>query len=444
MSSRRRAAVSGETVAGPWKVPANWCWRPARELLPLRYGKGLVAGNRRPGPVRVFGSAGPVGHHDEALCEEPALIVGRKGSAGSIYLSDGPSFTIDTAYFCPESQAGIDLKFAYYYLTYSGLARLDRSTAVPSLSRDDFDLVPMPVPDRETQEEIVERIQQLFSEIDEGETALAQARADLEVYRRSLLKAAVTGELTADWRAANPPKETGADLLARILADRRARWHKEPKNAGKRYREPITPPSTNLLPLPSGWTWGTLPQLGEFGRGKSKHRPRNDPKLYGGEYPFVQTGVVTASRGSIVRFSQTYSDLGLAQSKLWPTGTLCITIAANIAHSGVLGFDACFPDSVVGLTCYAGVRADYVHLVMSNIQLILERNAPATAQKNINLDVLEQISIPLPPSDEQQEIISLFQESLAVEAVVKSRDFDEGIGQLRQTILAAAFRGELL
>ncbi|WP_176377474.1 restriction endonuclease subunit S, partial [Escherichia coli] len=89
-------------------------------------------------------------------------------------------------------------------------------------------------------------------------------------------------------------------------------------------------------------------QLGELNRGKSKHRPRNDPSLYGGDYPFVQTGDVRAADGLLTNYKQTYSKKGLAQSRLWPKGTLCITIAANIAETAILGIDACFPDSVVG------------------------------------------------------------------------------------------------
>ena len=90
------------------------------------------------------------------------------------------------------------------------------------------------------------------------------------------------------------------------------------------------------------------PQLGELNRGKSKHRPRNALHLYGGPYPFVQTGDIKNATGVIREYKQTYSEEGLKQSRLWPKGTLCITIAANIADTALLGFDACFPDSIVG------------------------------------------------------------------------------------------------
>ena len=96
------------------------------------------------------------------------------------------------------------------------------------------------------------------------------------------------------------------------------------------------------------WPVQPLADVGEIGRGKSKHRPRNDPRLYGGPYPFVQTGAMAQSRGRITEHTQTYSEMGLAQGKLWPAGTVCITIAANIADAAILGYPACFPASVVG------------------------------------------------------------------------------------------------
>ena len=96
--------------------------------------------------------------------------------------------------------------------------------------------------------------------------------------------------------------------------------------------------------LPLGWTWARFPEVGIFGRGKSKHRPRNDPSLFkDGTHFFVQTGDVARSHGRITSYSSKYNEIGLAQSKKWPKGTLCITIAANIADSGILSFDACFP-----------------------------------------------------------------------------------------------------
>ena len=96
------------------------------------------------------------------------------------------------------------------------------------------------------------------------------------------------------------------------------------------------------------WPERALDELGTVSRGRSRHRPRDAAHLYGGPYPFVQTGDVKHSGLYLTEFHQTYSDAGLQQSKLWPVGTLCITIAANIAETSILGIEACFPDSIIG------------------------------------------------------------------------------------------------
>jgi len=138
------------------------------------------------------------------------------------------------------------------------------------------------------------------------------------------------------------------------------------------------------------WARKTLKQVSiDFGRGKSKHRPRNDPKLYGGPYPFIQTGDVRGSDHLITEYTQTYSDAGLAQSKLWPRGTLCITIAANIAETGVLDFDACFPDSVIGVVVDdAQTTSKYLEYMLHTVKADLKAKGKGSAQDNINLGTL--------------------------------------------------------
>ena len=157
---------------------------------------------------------------------------------------------------------------------------------------------------------------------------------------------------------------------------------------------------------PFNWKLIKLSQVGSLARGKSKHRPRNAPELLGGDYPLIQTGDIANCDGYIRNFTQTYSELGLRQSKLWPKGTLCITIAANIALAGILTFDACFPDSVVGFTPKEMVRTEYVQYWLSFLQDMLEATAPKSAQKNINLEILSHLNIPIPPIDLQDKFVS--------------------------------------
>ncbi|PAJ80634.1 hypothetical protein CJO71_11810 [Burkholderia ubonensis] len=156
---------------------------------------------------------------------------------------------------------------------------------------------------------------------------------------------------------------------------------------------------------PKGWPMAKLGDVGTLDRGVSKHRPRNDPKLLDGPYPLVQTGDVANSGGYIESSSGTYSEAGLRQSRLWRAGTLCITIAANIAKTGILEFDACFPDSVVGFVASDRATIEYVRIWLSFLQKTLEENAPEVAQKNINLAILRNLDIPLPPIEHRERFL---------------------------------------
>ena len=152
-----------------------------------------------------------------------------------------------------------------------------------------------------------------------------------------------------------------------------------------------------------GWEIETLDKVGTIGRGVSKYRPRNASELFGGIYPFIQTGDVANSGNYIVDYHSTYSEFGLKQSKLWDKGTLCITIAANIAKTSILAFDSCFPDSIVGFIPGERTNNMFIHYWFSYFQKMLESQAPESAQKNINLKILSELKVILPPLALQNE-----------------------------------------
>ncbi|EJL6415316.1 restriction endonuclease subunit S [Vibrio cholerae] len=192
---------------------------------------------------------------------------------------------------------------------------------------------------------------------------------------------------------------------------------------------------------PKGWEVEKFADVGSLDRGKSKHRPRNDPKLLGGLHPLVQTGDVANSKGYLRSYTSTYSDFGLAQSKKWPAGTLCITIAANIAKTGILTFDACFPDSVVGFTPNSKTTTEYVQAWISFLQKILEANAPESAQKNINLAILRDLDIPVPPISEQKKFTMIVEKVNSV--LNRARASNESKEQLFNSLSQKAFSGQL-
>ncbi|MCA6423885.1 MAG: restriction endonuclease subunit S [Flavobacterium sp.] len=260
-----------------------------------------------------------------------------------------------------------------------------------------------PLPPKKIQLAIVSKIEELFSELDKGIEILCTAQQQLKTYRQAVLKWAFEGRFT------NENMKDGE--------------------------------------LPGGWKRIELSHVCEIKRGKSKHRPRNEPMLYGGIYPFIQTGDIRNSSGRFINsYTQTYSELGLKQSKLWPKGTLCITIAANIGETAILGFNACFPDSVVGLLSNEKVLlTQYTNYYFISFKQKLEELAPATAQKNINVDILEKVLIPLAPIHEQYKIIEAIENRLSVadkmeESIIQSLQQSEA---LKQSILKKAFEGKL-
>ena len=297
-------------------------------------------------------------------------------------------------------------KFVFYYLrsVEKRLEKLATGTTFSAISGETIRNLDFPYPPFPEQQAIVAKIEDLFSELDNGIAQLKTAQQQLKVYRQSLLKWSFEGKLT----------------------------NKNVKDGE----------------LPKGWEVAYLKDVCEIKRGKSKHRPRNEPSLFGGKYPFIQTGDIREVNGGyITKYSQTYSEMGLQQSKLWPKGTLCITIAANIGETAILSFPACFPDSVVGLLCNQGKLLNkYTNYFFISHKSKLEKLAPATAQKNINVDILEKVNIPLPKLDEQQLIVDELESKLTV-----CDKIEETISQslqqaatLRQSILKKAFEGKLV
>ena len=190
-----------------------------------------------------------------------------------------------------------------------------------------------------------------------------------------------------------------------------------------------------------GWENELLGNLGTLGRGISKHRPRNAPELLGGIYPLIQTGDVANSDLYIKKYNSTYSELGLKQSKMWEKGTLCITIAANIAKTSILEFDSCFPDSVVGFISGERTNSIFIHYWFTFFQRILENQAPESAQKNINLKILNNLEVILPPIELQNEFAEFVTQTDSIRSKMETSlsELEDNFNSLMQK----AFKGEL-
>ncbi len=165
----------------------------------------------------------------------------------------------------------------------------------------------------------------------------------------------------------------------------------------------------NLSDFNSHWQTKKLEQLGTFKRGKSKHRPRNDEKLFeNGSYPLIQTGEVKESSLFIDKHTQTYNEFGLKQSKLWDKNTLCITIAANIAETAILKYPMCFPDSIVGFNAYENESSElFMHYVFTYIKKSIQNSASGSIQDNINIDYLTKLKFKIPQKKYQDKIVDI-------------------------------------
>lgn len=195
------------------------------------------------------------------------------------------------------------------------------------------------------------------------------------------------------------------------------------------------------------WKLRTLEEISTtFGRGKSKHRPRNAPHLFGGKYPFIQTGNIRNADHSITEYSQTYSEDGLAQSKLWPKGTICITIAASIAETAILGFDACFPDSVIGVVANPKeADVSYVEYLLQSFKVHIQALGKGSAQANINMGTFKNERFPFPPVAKQKQIVAKLDElrGETTKLVLLYEKKIDALEMLKKSLLHQVFSGEL-
>ena len=189
--------------------------------------------------------------------------------------------------------------------------------------------------------------------------------------------------------------------------------------------------------VPAHWKVRRVKQASRILRGKFTHRPRNDPSLYEGPYPFIQTGDVARAKKTITGYSQTLNKQGLAVSMMFPTGTLVMTIAANIGDVAVLDFEACFPDSVVGFVPSQNVDRDYLYYLFRAMKTELLRETPVNTQGNLNVDRIGSRHIPLPPLPEQTAIVRYLDKATA--------DIDTAIDRAhRQISLLREYRTRLI
>lgn len=448
------------------QLPEGWEANFLKLLCTIKTGDKDVNQGSENGKYPFFTCAQEISFSETFSFEGEAILIAGNGNF-NVKFYHGRFEAYQRTYVL-QNFKNVDAKYLFYFINnkLGDITKGNRGSTIKYIRLGDIANYPIIYPtSKETQRAIVNKIESLFDEIDEGIGRLKTAAQQIQQYRQSLLKNAFNGELTKEWRSKHADTLLSEnELLAQIQTTREqhhaqqladwqtavSQWEQNGKE-GKKPSKPKAPTQAvkfedNFADLPSGWIWGKLSDLGELARGKSKHRPRNDKKLFGGKYPFIQTGEVRAANRIIKKYEQTYSEFGLEQSKLWQKGTLCITIAANIAETAFLGFDACFPDSIVGFSASKAVLPEYIELFIKSARTKIESYAPATAQKNINLNTLENLIVPYCSLTEQTQVVAILESKLTAcdqlaDELAKQLKQAE---LLKQAVLKAAFSGSLL
>ena len=392
-------------IEAPYELTEGWKWVRQNELCKL------TDGEKRTGTEFPYLEV----KYLRGKKEKDFVSTGKFIKAGTkVILVDGENsgevFTVPEDGFMGSTFKALEISnvnenyLQYFIHTKKDLYRNNKKgSAIPHLDKKLFFSMPFPLPPTlAEQQRIVNRIESMFVKLDEAKEKAQDVVDGFETRKTAILHKAFTGELTARWRKEN------------CVCD-------------------------------DSWVEKTIGECGKWERGRSKHRPRNAPELFGGKYPFIQTGDIANADIYIYEHKQTLSEFGFQQSRLFPKDTLCITIAANIGKVAILTYDCCFPDSVVGFTPFENVASKFMYYKINDMQKDLEAMAPATAQKNLNLKLLTSVSVQIPTLPEQVEIVRILDIIIEKENKAKqaAETVLEQIDLLKKSILARAFRGEL-
>ena len=406
---------------------------------------------------------------EKYLLHDGDVVISRAGSVGYSCLIRQPQPSVFASYlirFRPKINADY---FKYFLLTpnyWNAIGEQSLGIAVQNVNATNLSEIDVPIAPAAEQTRIVDKLEELLSGLDAGVAELKAAQKKLGQYRQSLLKAAVEGALTAEWRSNNTPAETGVQLLERILAERRARWEAKqiakfktqgkapPKDWQKKYPEPVQPDTTDLPELPEGWVWASLDMLGEIASGVAKGTKR-DVKVKVREVPYlrvanVQRGyldltevkTILATERDIAELTLQAGDIlfneGGDRDKLGRGWVWRDEVANCIHQNHVFRMRPYLPDVLPELISHHGNTFGKTWFQNAGKQ--------TTNLASINMTMLRMFPVPLGPAQEQRELLNQLEaevEHLSRQEQAVELGLKQCIAQ-RQNILRAAFSGQLV
>ena len=439
-----------------------------REPINSSERESRIAGKSDADLYPYYGATGQVGFIDSFRSEGQRVLLGEDAAPfldpvkDKAYLANGRFWVNNHAHVLVGAVGLIDNKFLCYQLNTVDYHPFVTGSTRLKLTSSAMKQIPMAVAPAIEQTRIIAKLEELLSDLDAGVAELKAAQRKLKQYRQSLLKAAVEGALTAEWRARNKPAETGAQLLQRILTERRARWEAKqlakfkeqgkapPKDWQKKYPEPVQPDASGLPQLPQGWVWATIDQIAQVGTGVTPLRSKS-AYFNEGTIPWVTSGALNSE--AVASATELVTELALKECRLelYPVGSLLVAMYGEGKTRGKcseLRIPATINQAIAAIVLEPAAQSCKAYLKAFLLDSYEKMRAQASGgvQPNLNLQIVKAIALPLPPCSEQAEITQLLDgqfDQISQQQIAVQVSLQQSTAQ-RQNILRAAFSGQLV
>ncbi|MDV1856300.1 restriction endonuclease subunit S [Citrobacter freundii] len=384
------------------KLPEGWVDTQLGSIIELKYGKSLAAQIRDGFGFPVYGSNGVVGKHSIPLINKSGLIVGRKGSYGVVNKSIGPFFPIDTTYYIDDFY-NQPLEFLFYYLSFLPLTKLNRSTAIPGLNRDDAYDLNIALPPLAEQKIIAEKLDTLLAQVDSTKARLEQIPQILKRFRQAILTAAISGRLTDKWR--------------------------------------------KLTDLQTIWKSHTLGELVTIDRGSSPRPIKDYITTDENGVNWIKIGDTKEGEKYIRSTKERITREGSKKSRKVTPGDFILSNSMSLGRAYIVEIEGYVHDGWFILRLPENIDKDYFYYLLSSSQLQTQFSSLAVGGvvQNIRSELVKQAIVNIPPLPEQHEIVRRVEQLFAYADTIEKQVNNalSRVNSLTQSILAKAFRGEL-
>ena len=438
-----------EERSGLPELPLGWVWTTLDEIAQIVLGQSPPSSTYNEDGVGLpfyqgkaeFGDVHPT---PRKWCTAPKKTAEEGDVLVSVRAPVGPTN------ICPEKSCigrglaairgldGIQSRFILYLMRSfeNVIAGRGTGTTFNAITGSQLRGFEVPLPPLPEQHRIVAKLEELFTQLDAGVTALEKAKAQLRRYRQAVLKAAVEGELTREWREAHRGElEPASVLLERVLEERRAKW--ETKHPGKQYKPPVPPDADDLPGLPEGWVWTTLDEIAQIILGQSP--PSSTYNEDGIGLPFYQG---KAEFGDVYPAPRKWCT---APKKIAEEGDVLISVRAPVGPTNICPEESCIGRGLAAIRGLDGIQPRFILYLMRSFENVIAGRGTGTTFNAITGSQLRDFEIPIPPLAEQHCIVAEVEQRFSVademeKAVEQSLKRAE---RLRQSILKRAFEGKL-